>query len=135
MSGHEVDDEHEDHRIDDLKGHVGHHLGQVVRLHAVPVVQVLPLEGGHLHGERHDCRHHGREHGEEHAEEEHGRVVVHLGGLVADLPVEKSEEKSDCDVRKDSELGQGPVADDGEERPPEEDAKLGPEIEIEIVEF
>lgn len=126
MSSHEVDDEHEDHRIDDLKGHVRHHLGQVVRLHAVPVVEVLPLEGGHLHGEGHDRRHHGREHGEEHAEEEHGGVVVDLGGLVADLPVEQAEEKADGDVREDPELRQGSIADDGEEGAPEQHAELSP---------
>ena len=66
------------HDVDDLKGHVGHHLGPVVGLHAVPVVEVFSFERGHLHREGHDGWHHGREHGEEHAEEKHGGVVVHL---------------------------------------------------------
>ena len=32
------------HDVDDLKGHVGHHLGPVVGLHGVPVVEALSFE-------------------------------------------------------------------------------------------
>lgn len=31
-----------------LEGHIGHGLGQVVRFEAVPVVEMLPHEDGHL---------------------------------------------------------------------------------------
>ena len=87
MRGHEVHDQDEGQRVDDLEGHVRHGLGQVVGLHAVPIVEVFPLEGVHLQGEGHHSRHHGREHGEQHAEEEHGAVVEHLTGLVPNVPI------------------------------------------------
>ena len=87
MRGHEVHNQDEGQGVDDLEGHVCHGLGQVVGLHAVPVVKVFPLEGVHLQGEGHHSRHHGREHGEQHAEEEHGAVVEHLTGLVPNVPI------------------------------------------------
>ena len=35
------------------------------------------------------------EHAEEHAEEQHGRVVVDLAGLVANVPVQHAQQEPD----------------------------------------
>ena len=50
----------------------------------------------------------------------------YLGGFIADLPVEETEQESDCNVWHDPELRQGSIPDDGEEGSLEQDPKLGP---------
>lgn len=108
-----------------LKGDVGHGLGQVVGLQAVPVIQMFSKKHSHLQGKGEDGGHEGREHEEEHGEEEEARVAQDLLGFVPDAQVEQADEEADADVRRDPQVRQDRVPHDAEKRPFEEDAELG----------